>query len=177
KPDPARKGPPERFQPKVLVIWLVIISVLVVLWMSHPGAGANAERLTVSELVQAVKDGREAKGDGTMKPDPSLGEGGSVITGMITNPKHNAEAPDPAVPEKLRFTAEGRLTEQDFELLREVLNERRSSTAFRDILISFLPFLLIIGLLYFLFVRQLKNAGRGAMSFGKSKAKMLTREK
>ena len=47
----------------------------------------------------------------------------------------------------------------------------------RDILISFLPFLLIIGLLYFLFVRQLKNAGRGAMSFGKSKAKMLTREK
>ena len=42
-------------------------------------------------------------------------------------------------------------------------------------LIGILPFLLIIGLLYFLFVRQLKNAGRGAMSFGKSKEKMLTR--
>ena len=37
-------------------------------------------------------------------------------------------------------------------------------------------FLLIIGLLYFLFVRQLRMAGKGALNFGKSKAKMLTRE-
>jgi cell division protease FtsH len=39
------------------------------------------------------------------------------------------------------------------------------------------PFLIFIGLLYFLFVRQMKIAGRGAMSFGKSRAKMLTRDK
>ncbi len=40
-----------------------------------------------------------------------------------------------------------------------------------------IPFLLIIGLLYFLFVRQLRQAGRGAMSFGKSRAKLLTRDR
>jgi cell division protease FtsH len=40
-----------------------------------------------------------------------------------------------------------------------------------------LPFALIILILYFIFVRQLRNAGRGAMNFGKSKAKMLTRER
>ncbi|MDD4735892.1 MAG: ATP-dependent zinc metalloprotease FtsH [Kiritimatiellae bacterium] len=40
-----------------------------------------------------------------------------------------------------------------------------------------IPFLLFIGLLYFLFVRQMKMAGKGAMSFGKSRAKMLTRDK
>jgi cell division protease FtsH len=39
------------------------------------------------------------------------------------------------------------------------------------------PFLIIIGVLYFLFVRQLRMAGRGAMSFGKSKARLLTRER
>lgn len=39
------------------------------------------------------------------------------------------------------------------------------------------PFLIFVGLLYFLFVRQMKIAGKGAMSFGKSRAKMLTRDK
>jgi cell division protease FtsH len=81
------------------------------------------------------------------------------------------------MPAKVPFASRGRLPEDDFLLVREVLREKRASTALQDVLISLLPFILIIGLLYFLFVRQLKNAGRGAMSFGKSKAKMLTREK
>ncbi len=40
-----------------------------------------------------------------------------------------------------------------------------------------IPILIVIGLLYFLFIRQMKMAGKGAMSFGKSRAKMLTRGK
>ena len=46
-----------------------------------------------------------------------------------------------------------------------------------NVLISLLPFLIIIAVLYFLFIRQIRQAGKGAMSFGKSKAKMLTRER
>ena len=38
---------------------------------------------------------------------------------------------------------------------------------------TFLPVLLIVLLLFFLFRQQMKAAGRGAMSFGKSKARML----
>lgn len=133
--------------------------------------------MSVNELVEAVDEGEIEKGDGHMKPEPALGENGYVISGQMRNPDYNSERPEAKASKKIRFTAEGRLTEEDFLLLREHLDERRSSTAFRDILISFLPFVLIIGLLYFLFVRQLKGAGKGAMSFGKSKAKMLTREK
>ncbi len=44
-----------------------------------------------------------------------------------------------------------------------------------QILTGAIPFLLILGLLYFLFVRQMRIAGRGAMSFGKSRAKLLNR--
>jgi cell division protease FtsH len=39
------------------------------------------------------------------------------------------------------------------------------------------PFLLVMGLLYFLVMRQMRNAGRGAMNFGKSRAKLLSRTK
>lgn len=41
---------------------------------------------------------------------------------------------------------------------------------------SAIPFLFVIGFLYFLFVRQLRAVGHGAMSFGKSRARMLTRD-
>ena len=56
------------------------------------------------------------------------------------------------------------------------LPERNTGTL-RMVLINFLPILLIIFLLFFLFRSQMKNAGKGAMSFGKSKAKMLNQDK
>ena len=42
---------------------------------------------------------------------------------------------------------------------------------------TFLPFLLIVGFVYFFIFRQIKMAGKGAMSFGKSRARMLNKEK
>jgi cell division protease FtsH len=54
-----------------------------------------------------------------------------------------------------------------------VRNKDYLSTA----LFTFLPFLLIIGILFFLFRQQMKSAGRGAMSFGKSKARLLTMDR
>ncbi len=47
----------------------------------------------------------------------------------------------------------------------------------KNALFTFLPFLLIIGILFFLFRQQMKSAGRGAMSFGKSKARLLTMDR
>ncbi|MGJ8648886.1 MAG: ATP-dependent zinc metalloprotease FtsH [Opitutaceae bacterium] len=179
--DSGRNGPPQRFQPKVLIIYLLIVAAILTIWFANPGAGSNVQKLTISELIEAVKDGMIVEGDGYMEPDPSYGRDGYVISGEMKNPV--LEYPEEGVtiptdtPAKVRFTSRGRLTTEDFLLVREVLQEKRASTGLQDVLISFLPFLLIIGLLYFLFVRQLKSAGRGAMSFGKSKAKMLTREK
>ena len=46
-----------------------------------------------------------------------------------------------------------------------------------NILTSILPIILIFGLLYFFFMRQVRSAGHSALSFGKSRAKLLTREK
>lgn len=44
-------------------------------------------------------------------------------------------------------------------------------------LMHFLPIFLVILLLYFFFRHQLRSAGRGAMNFGKSRAKMMAVEK
>lgn len=46
-----------------------------------------------------------------------------------------------------------------------------------QILSGAIPFVLVMALLYFLFMRQMRIAGKGAMSFGKSRAKLLSRGK
>ena len=54
---------------------------------------------------------------------------------------------------------------------------RREDNTFSKVLFSFLPVFLLIALIFFLFRHQMKSAGRGAMSFGKSKAKLLSVDK
>jgi len=44
---------------------------------------------------------------------------------------------------------------------------------FKNLVLMILPVILIIGVFYFLFSRQIKMAGKGAMQFGKSKARMI----
>lgn len=51
-----------------------------------------------------------------------------------------------------------------------------SSTLLTQILTGLVPLLIFIGLIWFLISRQMKSAGGGAMSFGKSKAKMLSKD-
>ncbi|TVR45878.1 MAG: ATP-dependent zinc metalloprotease FtsH, partial [Puniceicoccaceae bacterium] len=112
--------------------------------------------------------------EGVIKSEPSGGKDWSVITGKIRNPERTADG-----AEYVAFKAEGRLTDENLIALQETLifQEERTSTLFTQILISLLPFIIIIGLLYFLFIRQIRMAGRGAMNFGKSRAKLLTRDR
>lgn len=63
------------------------------------------------------------------------------------------------------------------DLLKDKAKYERTSDYLSKALFTFLPFLLIILLLFFLFRHQMKSAGRGAMSFGKSKARLLTMDR
>ncbi|MBX7211800.1 MAG: ATP-dependent zinc metalloprotease FtsH [Verrucomicrobiaceae bacterium] len=46
-----------------------------------------------------------------------------------------------------------------------------------SLLITFLPLLLVLGLIYFLVRQQIRSAGRGALSFGKSRARLLSQDR
>ena len=174
--------PPEEqtrsFQPKILLIWLAILAAIIGLVVSQSGTrvttvdGLN----TIDQLLTAAKDERIEKA--TIQSNPKGGEEWYVISGDFTNPTYDPQATEDY--QTLNFLVEGRVTESEYKELRALLGDRLiespSSTIWTDLLFSLLPFLLIIGLLYFLFVRQLRMAGKGALNFGKSKAKMLTRE-
>ncbi|KAA6209382.1 ATP-dependent zinc metalloprotease FtsH [Avibacterium paragallinarum] len=71
----------------------------------------------------------------------------------------------------------------DDKLLNDLLNKKvkvegtlpEKRGLFSQILISWFPMLLLVGI-WFFFMRQMQGGGGKAMSFGKSRAKMLTKE-
>jgi cell division protease FtsH len=71
---------------------------------------------------------------------------------------------------KLSASSRGKLE----ALIDSGISTRNQDNTFGKIMMSLLPVLLLIVLIFFLFRHQMKSAGRGAMSFGKSKAKLLT---
>ncbi|NLE43034.1 MAG: AAA family ATPase, partial [Lentisphaerae bacterium] len=56
------------------------------------------------------------------------------------------------------------------------VEHKRQNNHMALFLYNIFPTLLLIGVIYFVFVRQIKAAGGGAMSFGKSRAKQLVRD-
>ena len=165
---PLRKDSPERFQPKVLIIWLVIIGAILSLYLFSEPQGQKSQEWTIKEVLNAVEDGRIK--EGTIKAEPTGGQNWSEIHLVLTGMQ--AEGGQ-------RVIARGRLTDENLERLQAsgLFKEVPASTLLTEVILTLLPFVIIIGILYFLFVRQLRNAGRGAMNFGKSKAKMLTRDR
>jgi cell division protease FtsH len=62
-------------------------------------------------------------------------------------------------------------------LSRENFDSAEPNTMLLNVLWSVLPLVFIGALIWFFFIRQIKMAGKGALSFGKSKARMLAKEK
>ena len=171
KPDknkPLRNENPERFQPKVLLIWLVIFTTIIGLWLINSPTRKPVREWNISEVIKAAEEGRVEKG--TIKSDPTGGANWTKIRAVL---KESLDG------EETVLVAQGRLTDENLQRLQETgaFREVPASTLMTEILVTLLPFVIIIGVLYYLFVRQLRMAGRGALNFGKSKAKLLTRDR
>ena len=170
---PLKNLPPERFQPKMLFFWLALAAAVVALLLLPNQTGSSPESLTIQEVVERAESNlinREAGKAAVIRSDPSGGRDWMVIVGQS---RKDANAP------WRDFRAAGRVTETTHERLSKskVFAEQPTQTLLTSIAAQVIPFIIIIGLLYFLFVRQLRQAGRGALSFGKSRAKLLTRDR
>ncbi|HVT72282.1 MAG TPA: ATP-dependent zinc metalloprotease FtsH [Lacunisphaera sp.] len=172
KRRPLKSIPPEGFPVKMILFWVIGIGVLVAVLYLNPGRSPEPVRLKMQQVVELAEQGQIS--DGTIRPDATGGRDWSEVTGNINpnTPRNETNAPR-------AFIASGRLTDNYLERLQksEAFVEKPATTVLTNLMINILPFIIVIGLLYFLFVRQLRQAGKGALSFGKSRAKMLTREK
>jgi cell division protease FtsH len=178
KRRPLKSLPPENFQPKVWFIWVGLIAACAALYVfgGRMTAGGETAKLNIRDVVDLTQT-KQIK-SGVIEPKLAGGRDWMTISGELVP---NAKIPDqkPGAPVPVRFTAEGRLTDKNLEILQlsGLYTEKQSTSWFEAIGSQLLMFGVIIAILYFLFYRQLRNAGRGAMSFGKSRAKLLTRDR
>jgi cell division protease FtsH len=162
---PAKKGPPPMPMRGLAISFLMMAIFLTVLHL-FSNSSTSSDELEYTDFVTKVKSDRIAKVE--LAND---GAGNHFVTG---------ESKDLNASETTRFRTEIILTEKLMELLEEngvQVKVKRPKTMLISILANIIPFILIFGIIFFIFMRQMKNAGRGAMSFGKSKAKLLTQDK
>lgn len=158
-------------QYRMLSIWMLVFFVIFSLLYFANQDLQQPRELTMREVVEEAREGQSSRilPGASLKLKPQGGQRWHEVKGQLRD----------SSGEDIPFVAEGQLTENHLEILQEsgLFKEQPSSTLLSDILLTMLPIMLIIVVLYFLFVRQLRNAGKGAMNFGKSKAKMLTRDR
>ncbi|MEO7599864.1 MAG: ATP-dependent zinc metalloprotease FtsH [Opitutus sp.] len=172
KRRPLKSLPPDRFQPKVLIFFLALFLAALALLFLSPARLTSPASLKIQRVVELAEQGKVR--EGVIHPDASGGRDWAVISGET---KESNLDSDRGLTNQ--FRAAGRLTDSNLERLQksQVFVEQPATTLFTQIAAQVVPFLIIIGLLYFLFVRQLRQAGKGALSFGKSRAKLLTRDR
>lgn len=173
KKAPTKKNSPKKqkkgaapMPPRGMALSFLMMALFITLMYILSDSSGRSGELDYSEFVNRVKTGRIATVD--IAHD---GAGNHTITG---------EAKDVNESGSTQFKTEIILTDSLMNLLEEhqvQVTIKRPRTLMVSILANLIPFLLVFGIIYFVFIRQMKNSGRGAMSFGKSRAKLLTRDK
>jgi len=157
KPDKDPSGGSSNPWMKSLFIWagILLAFILFVQVVEGGGRSAGGQGIAYSEFLNRVEDG-------SVK-DVAIGK--EVITGKLASGesfKTNA-VPDPTLPARLRERGVAFSGQPDAQ-----------PSVWLLLLYQALPFLLILGIAFFIMRQMQKNAGSGAMGFGKSKAKLLT---
>lgn len=157
---------PESMPPKkIFMTWLVVfILILTMIFMLKSNTPPRKlQQMDELDFRQSVTDGQIAKCEIVREAS-----GVTYVRGTRKDDKQARFRVNVINPEEL----------QKFLLARNVpASVVNSNNFWTQILAEVLPIVLILGLLYFLFMRQMRSAGAGAMNFGKSRARMLNQDK
>ncbi|MCH8503122.1 MAG: ATP-dependent zinc metalloprotease FtsH [Ectothiorhodospiraceae bacterium] len=145
---------------KNLILWVIIAVVLMSVFSNFQERAATPNRITYSEFLTDVERGNIR--DVTIQ--------GQEITGTTTG----GSSFTTLSPESDNRALIGTLLDNNVTIDAK---EQEGRSMLLQILISWTPFLLLIAVwIYFMRQMQGGGGGRGAMSFGKSRAKMMTEE-
>ncbi len=141
---------------KTVVLWVVLILMFVAVYQFYTQHGREPKEFAFSDFIAKVEAG-EVK-DVTVKD--------SNYSGHFRdgNEFHTVGPVDPMATIFQQLKAKG---------VKVVYDKPEQSSFWVTILVQYLP-LIVVFLLFLFFMRQLQAGGGKAMSFGKSKAKLMT---
>ncbi len=165
-----KKGAEFNVPPRAWLLWLLIISGVMTLMFLKERMDVPQETMPQAVFMQKVMSNEIANATITLDPQsPYLRE----ITGQYLKKSKAGKE------EKTAFSTLVFLTDEKLQELSSNPNFKsiRPNAMLLGLIYSVLPILIIGVLIWFFFIRQIKMAGKGAMSFGKSKARLLAKEK
>jgi cell division protease FtsH len=171
-----------RLPPRTILVWVGIFAIVAVLALVHNGSETTVEELaSFPDLLHKLTNNLIVPGSGRVVYGLQSADIQRVTGKYYATQENGKLQPDPAGKKiEVPFKLETHLTEKMSNELgysgdfKAVNNSNLMLSLFLN---TIFPFLLILGALYFFIFRQIKMAGKGAMSFGKSRARMLNKEK
>ena len=146
-------------QTKTLTLWIVVFLMMALVAKVATQQDKRSKSITYPEFIKAVEEKRV---------ETVVFKGKDQIIGNYIQGYDNGAT----------FKLTGNTGSETFKILREnnitpEYAEEEKQTFFASLLINWGPMILLIVIFYF-FLRQIQAGGGKAMSFGKSKAKMLS---
>ncbi len=140
---------------KNLALWLVICLIMIMVFNVFNNPGVAKHEISFSEFIELVDSGQISE----------VIIQGQNISGTYGSTTFKTYTPDdPSLVKMLRDKG-----------IRITAQPEDQSPLWQSILISWFPMLLLIGVWIF-FMRQMQGGGGKAMSFGKSRAKLLNED-
>jgi cell division protease FtsH len=161
-------GRDPRFPTRFILLWVVILIMIPLFLKFRQFQQDNVEEISYGRLRTLVEEGAVKKA--------IVLRGGDTVETIKGD-----YLPDPSDAKKtVKYSTKVVWS----DTMEKYLNDHNVPLEFQPanqfwltLFLNAAPFVLVVVLLYFIFIRQIKLAGKGAMSFGKSRARMLSRDK
>jgi cell division protease FtsH len=171
--DGQKRGGDFRMASRNWIMWILIVCCVLLVALLKTQMAGRGEEITQNQFMELYQS--KKIDEATVKFNPQSQYTKEVVGTYFKDVERDGKL----VKEKHQFWAKVFLTDRR---LMQILNEPNfkkdeASTLMWSLILGVLPFLIIGFLVWFFFIRQIKMAGKGALSFGKSKARMLAKER
>lgn len=169
---PRNEGGDPNFNWKGILLFVIAAGIICgALIMPHNGLMGTTEEIPSFQFEQLLKDGQIEK-DKPLELVVEEGRQTQIVKGFYYNKKKEPVAFRSSIFLEYDKDLQQRLRNAGLDV-----NVKPESPVLGSLILNFLPIGIFLFVLYLFFRQQLRSAGKGALSFGKSKARMLSRDK
>ena len=141
---------------KTIILWVLLIGILITIAQAITSTPSKGDKISYDEFIKNVE--------------------ADEITSVVI--KENEYSGKYKNDKKFYFIGPKTLSKEERKLLvdhkvKMEYEKKEDGSLWQSMLVSWLPMILIF-FLFFFFIRQLQGGGNKAMSFGKSRAKLVT---
>jgi cell division protease FtsH len=156
---------------RTVLLWIGIISMVVVFFAINKSTEPAVQEFSNWNELEHQLDATNILAGGKIiygLDSPEL----QRITGAYYDPPGQRKTTK-------KFILEAHLTDANITKLQAsgLFGDSVGHNVWMALLYQLLPIALILGVIYFFIIRQIKMAGKGALSFGKSRARMLNKDR